>query len=155
MKAALGIINWAARALLAAVYLTAAAAKFFDLTAFAGILGSYTILPKALAGITAFYIPTLEFSAAMLLLWPKHYGRGTLLSAFLATMFVTFFSWMLFEGKHVECGCFGRLFSTPSPVEGLLRAAAMLVLSGIIYGFSIVEAFRRADRANLGVGYRN
>ncbi|TDI14048.1 MAG: hypothetical protein E2P04_01750 [Acidobacteria bacterium] len=134
------------RGLLGLLFLVAAALKAIHPTAFAAQIESYGWLPGSLTYPSALFFITLEFllGAALLLnVLPRlaTAGTGALLVGFTVVLMEAWYN-----GKVVDCGCFG-VDAGLGPGGGVLRDLAFLAL--------LVPTFlwgARASRAGWRVG---
>jgi len=140
------IITSSGYLVLAAVLGFSGAVKLRRPLAFAAAIGSYRILPRAVAGPAAMAIALAEVGCAVLLAapWTRPAGvavAGGLISAFLAAMLLA-----LARGQRIGCGCFGAtgdldVVGAPS----VLRAA---LLGAIVAGSALA---RQEAAAAFGV----
>ena len=112
------------RLLLAAVFVTAAAAKLRDMAGFRASLGAFGV-PGALAGPLSAAVPAAE-AAAVVLLLPAGWARaGAVLAAVLLGVFTAAVVLNLARGRAPECRCFGGA-AAPIGTATLARNAALL-----------------------------
>lgn len=98
---------WAARAIIAAVFLFACLPKIAQPHAFAESVYRYQLLPSSAINAAAVFLPWLELTAAVALLALPRLRRGAvLLLALLLVVFTVAISINLHRGVDIACGCF-------------------------------------------------
>src|SRR4051812_15670375 len=118
----------AARALLAAVFLTSGLAKLADRAA-VGDAAAQLAVPRRLTGPVAWLLGPVELALAAGLLVPATaagaaWGAVALLGVFLLLMVRP-----VLTGRHVECRCFGALHRSVIGWPTLARNAALLAIA--------------------------
>ena len=99
--------EWAARLVLAAVFLTACLPKIAHPHAFAESIYRYQLLHAAAINAAAVFLPWLELAAAVSLLALPRLQRGAvLLVAILLVVFTGAIAINLHRGVDIACGCF-------------------------------------------------
>ena len=107
MAAALRILHWACRLLLAGVFLYSGYIKVRSPLEFAAALSGYKLFPDSFIFPMATYFPWLEIALGVLFLvgWKIRWvaiGGSALLLGFTVLLTVTYF-----RGIDADCGCFG------------------------------------------------
>jgi uncharacterized membrane protein YphA (DoxX/SURF4 family) len=125
------IAAFVARLAIAGVFLYASLPKLADPGAFAADVQNYRVLPDALVGHAALFVPVFEFVVAIGLLLPR-YQRG---AALIATSMLTIFSIAMAQarlrGIDLSCGCFGAAFEAKVSWLTVIRSAALGMLSAV------------------------
>lgn len=103
----------ALRIALAAVFLYAGIVKASASEEFALALLPFTFVPASWTGALAILLAWTEILAGILLLVPRVYPLGALLTLLLACLFIAVLAWAIANGIIVDCGCFGK-DETPS-----------------------------------------
>lgn len=129
MKRLETVLYHLARLALAVVFVYAGWVKMRDVTAFAGHVAAYQLLPYALNYLVAAILPYVEFLAGLLLLLnarvrPALVAIGGLNLAFMAAL-----ASVLVRGLEIDCGCFDPGGgSDVSAATALLRDLGLMVL---------------------------
>jgi len=101
------IITLIIRVVVAAVFLYAGFSKAGDPAAFAQAIDRYRAVPRALAVITALFLPWLEITCAIALFFKMlRAGAAALLGA-CGVVFAVMLAVALARGLDISCGCFG------------------------------------------------
>jgi putative oxidoreductase len=120
-----------ARIAIAGVFLWASLPKLADPGAFAADVQNYRVLPDALVGHAALFVPAFELVVAIGLLLPR-YQRG---AALIATSMLAIFSLAMAQarlrGIDLSCGCFGAAFEAKVSWLTVIRSAALGLLSAV------------------------
>jgi uncharacterized membrane protein YphA (DoxX/SURF4 family) len=103
------------RTLLGLVFLYAAVGKIIDPQGFARIIGNYQILPAALIHPAAIVLPWIEVACGLLLLTGVYVQAGALIVNALMVVFIAAFTFNLYRGIDISCGCFT---TAVKPVRG-------------------------------------
>jgi hypothetical protein len=121
-----------ARALVAVVFVWAAAAKLRDLRGFARYVRDLRVLPFALSGPAAFGLAVLELAAGGLAATPWTATIGLGLAVLQLLVLSTGIVVLLRRGDPAECACFGRRRS-PLGVHHLIRngIVALIAAAGL------------------------
>ncbi|MEZ4385545.1 MAG: MauE/DoxX family redox-associated membrane protein [Nannocystaceae bacterium] len=126
-RAQLGVlVAWAARLVVAAVFVAAAAPKLVDPAAFAAAIRNYQAFPYWSWNALAALVPTLELVGAVALLTPMRRSAALLLGG-LTLAFIALIASVIVRGIDIGCGCFGDATAAESvgwPL--LLRDVALL-----------------------------
>lgn len=128
------LIAWA-RWTLAGVMAVACLGKLIDLDSFIQAVINYHVLPRRIVRIFARLVPWLELGAALLLLIDQWVVIGALLSGLLLISFSAAATLNIVRGRHVSCGCMGKL--TTERLGGpLLFRNTLLMALVLLLGFS-------------------
>jgi uncharacterized membrane protein YphA (DoxX/SURF4 family) len=122
------LLTWAARVVLAAVFLWAASGKLADPQAFARSLWNYHLVPESLLPLVAVLLPVVEALAAVALFVPPLQRGSSLLLLSLLVLFTAALVSAMARGLDIDCGCFGEGSSTVGPWL-LVRNAALALLA--------------------------
>lgn len=106
MMAVKRILYHLARLILAVVFIYAGAVKAKDVTAFAGFVAAYQILPFALNYFVAATLPYVEFLAGVLLLLNVRVRPALAVIGGMNIVFIIALSSVLIRGLDIDCGCF-------------------------------------------------
>jgi hypothetical protein len=125
------IVGWAARLVVAAVFIAAAAPKILDPAAFAAAIRNYQTFPYWTWNGLAALVPMLELVGAVALLTPKRRPAALLLGG-LTLAFIALIASVIVRGIDIGCGCFGEASAAEAvgwPL--LLRDVALLAAIGV------------------------
>ena len=111
--------------LVAIVFAVAAVPKLIDPGSFANDLLNYRVLPEALVGWFALFMPALELVIALALLWPRFQRGGALLATVLLLSFAVAMAQPRIRGIDQSCGCYGAAFAPK--VSGLTVARSLML----------------------------
>jgi uncharacterized membrane protein YphA (DoxX/SURF4 family) len=101
------VLVWAARLVLAGVFIVAALPKIGYPHEFAHAIFRYQIAPYSTVNIGALFIPWLELIAAMLLLFaPRWRSAAAIVLMVLLLFFVVMIGVALSRSIDIGCGCF-------------------------------------------------
>lgn len=106
MMAVKRILYHLARLILAVVFIYAGAVKAKDVTAFAGFVAAYQILPFALNYFVAATLPYVEFLAGVLLLLNVRVRPALAVIGGMNIVFIIALTSVLIRGLDIDCGCF-------------------------------------------------
>lgn len=95
-----------ARLILAVVFIYAGAVKAKDVTAFAGFVAAYEILPFAMNYFVAATLPYVEFLAGILLLLNVRVRPALVAIGGMNVVFIIALTSVLIRGLDIDCGCF-------------------------------------------------
>lgn len=133
----------AAKLLLGITLITAGLSKIGDPATLQSSIASFGILPEGLLMPLSLWLPTFEIGVGALLATKTFEGGALAATAALFTAFTGFYLIALLSGIEPSCSCFGKNpLLAAQPLEGLLRAAAFLLLSIATWGLSL-KARRR------------
>ena len=117
----------ACRLLLGGLFLYAGMMKAQDVTAFAGNIANYKILPYAWNFLVAAILPYVEILAGVLLLANTRVRPAALLLGLLTGVFMLALATAMARGLDIDCGCFQSTGRT-SPLTALGRDIGILLL---------------------------
>ncbi|CAN5521985.1 hypothetical protein BH09VER1_BH09VER1_56320 [soil metagenome] len=138
MKKVLPWLFLALRLGLAGIFLWAGASKLRDPQSFAEGIATFRVFPISSLNLLALAVPILEMLTGILLLSPRWHRQAALLCGILSATFTLLFVWVVHHGWEVHCGCFGKEPNVAgNTLLGLLRAVSMMLVSGIVYIYSI------------------
>ena len=120
------------RLLLGGLFLAAGLAKGRDVSAFAGEIAAYRLLPYVLNYLVAATLPAVEILLGGLLLWGRRVRGAALLAALLTLVFIGALLSAMLRGLQIDCGCFGSAATWPL-WAALLRDFAILALAHFAY----------------------
>src|SRR3978361_642896 len=106
--------------LLAIVFGVAAVPKLIDPGAFANDLLNYRILPDALVGLFALFMPALELVIALALLCPLR-----------LVIFAVARAQARIRGIDLSCGCFGAAFESKVSWLTVTRSLVLALMSAL------------------------
>lgn len=121
----------ATQLVLAAVFATAAAGKFFDLAGSRQALIDFGV-PLRAAKAGGVLLPVLELAAALALLTVPTARWGALLAFLLLLVFIGGIANALAQGRKPDCHCFGQLHSAPAGNGALVRNGILAVLAAVV-----------------------
>jgi methylamine dehydrogenase accessory protein MauD len=121
----------AVRIFLAAVFVTASAAKVAGRGAVPTTLRAFGV-PPAAAQPLAWMLPAAELAVAAALMPAASARYAALAAAGLLIAFTAAVGYQLARGRRVECNCFGRLHSTPIGAGTLVRNATLLAGAALV-----------------------
>ncbi|MBS1914218.1 MAG: DoxX family membrane protein [Bacteroidetes bacterium] len=132
MHPAIRLLSFAARMLLAIVFIVSGAGKIGSLSTFAHSIAAYQMLPESLANIAALAFVWTELAIGILLFAGAAIRGSALLSSALLVVFLIAVITAIARGLNIDCGCFP---GAPEPVGirkvledlGLLAAAIFLI----------------------------
>lgn len=123
-----------ARGLVAAVFFYSGFLKLGISESFAVTILSFGIVPAWCATGMAVILPWLEVAAALLLILPKIYRTGALVTGILCILFITAVGWALAQGILVDCGCFGESAPTFGKMWlAIYRDIFLLAISAFVF----------------------
>ena len=134
-----------ARLVLALVFVYAGFVKMQDVTAFAGHVAAYQILPYALNYLVAATLPYVEFLAGILLLLNARVRPALLVVGSMTLVFMVALSSVLLRGLEIDCGCFDTGGGQDvSAGVALLRDIGLMLLVALAWWLRTTE--RGAER---------
>ncbi|MCK5912698.1 MAG: DoxX family membrane protein [Desulfuromusa sp.] len=123
------VISLGSRFTLAIVFIYAGVVKSNDITAFAGQIANYQILPYAWNYLIASILPYLELLCGLLLLLNMRVRPAVLVLFVLNVIFMVALASAIARGFDIDCGCFNPNSANPtSPLAALWRDAGLLLL---------------------------
>lgn len=117
---------------LGGLFLYAGLLKAGDVTAFAGDVANYQILPYRWNYLVAATLPYVEFLAGLLLIANRRVRPAALVAGGLTAVFILILVSVVARGLDIDCGCFGGEGHTTA-AQALWRDAGLLLLSIVIY----------------------
>jgi len=129
-------IQLGSRILLAAVFIFAGIEKAANPGDFSVAVSNYRILPLFLINITAIFIPWLELSSGILLLFGKWIKANSLILTALLIVFNVLIIVAILRGLDIECGCFGTLDAQMVGLQKLAENFFLIFVGLIVYKFS-------------------
>jgi putative oxidoreductase len=129
----LRLVRVIARIGLGALFVFAGAAKAYDPGEFATEIQKYNLLPWIPSVLVALYLPWLEILAGLLLAL-KIFEKGALLVlTVLLVIFTLALGSAMVRGLDIDCGCFGKAFTSTGTTIPLVRNFVLLILAGFIW----------------------
>lgn len=123
------IVCHGSRFALAIVFIYAGVVKSNDITAFAGQIANYQILPYAWNYLVASILPYLELLCGLLLLLNMRVRPAVLVLFVLNIAFMIVLLSAIIRGFDIDCGCFRPDSVNPtSPLAALWRDVGLLLL---------------------------
>lgn len=129
------------RLALALVFVYAGAVKAQNVTAFAGHVAAYQILPYALNYLVAATLPYVEFLAGILLLLNARVRPALLVVGSMTLVFMVALISVLLRGLEIDCGCFD-----PGGGQDVSAGVALLRDVGLMLLVALVWWLRAKDR---------
>ena len=127
------VMGWVGRIILAAVFVYAGAAKALDPAAFADAIGSYRLLPHPAGVALALYLPWLEITGGLGVLWSRTRQGALSLLFLLCLVFAIAVASAWIRGLDIACGCFGGgAVGAAALRTSLLRSASLALLAGAL-----------------------
>ncbi len=130
-----------ARLALALVFIYAGAVKMQNVTAFAGHVAAYQILPYALNYLVAATLPYVEFLAGILLLLNARVRPALLVVGSMTLVFMLALVSVLLRGLEIDCGCFD-----PGGGQDVSAGVALLRDVGLMLLVALVWWLRAKER---------
>ena len=125
-------ISSLAGAIVGAVLLLGAVAKWLNLRWFAGVVASYAVAPRHLSGLIALSIAVAESVIGVTLVlgqWPGLAGPAAMLLLGVVTAVVA--GKVAAGGTGLSCGCFGRRKAQGIGWPLVIRNAGLISLAGL------------------------
>jgi hypothetical protein len=134
----------AAKLLIGVTLITAGLAKITDPSTLQSSIASFQLIPEVLLAPLSLWLPTFEIGVGALLATKSFEGGALAAATSLFGAFTTFYLLALLSGTQPSCSCFGKnpLLSA-QPLEGLLRAAAFLLLCLTTWALSLKNRRRQ------------
>jgi peroxiredoxin len=120
-----------AQFLLAGVFALAGTAKLFDLTASRRAVVDFGV-PQSAGHLVGTLLPLAELAIALSLIFHPTARWGALAALVLLLAFVGGIANALRQGKDVDCGCFGPVYSATASTLTLIRNAALAALAFVV-----------------------
>jgi len=117
------------------VFIYAGVTKLFNPKVFAALIEAYGIVPDILLIPGAFFLPALEVTAGIGILFDVKGSLTTILG--LLVLFLIILGYGIHMGLDVDCGCFGPEDPEARAFHGLRTAfnRDLLILAGICFAF--------------------
>ena len=125
------VLAHAAAAITALVFLLAAVPKLLDPGGFAADILNYRVLPEALVGHAALYVPAFELAVGLALLWPRYQRGAALLSTLMLLVFAVAMAQARVRGIDLSCGCFGAAFESKVSWWTVARSSGLAVIASV------------------------
>jgi methylamine dehydrogenase accessory protein MauD len=122
------------RVVLAAVFLTAGAAKLLDLAGSRRAVQDFGV-PERAAGIVGTVLPLVEVATGVALIFQPSARWGAVAALVLLLAFVAGIGRALARGEQPDCHCFGQLHSAPTSRITLARNAILAALALVILAY--------------------
>jgi uncharacterized membrane protein YphA (DoxX/SURF4 family) len=130
---AASVMGWVGRIVLAAVFVYAGAAKALDPAAFADAIHGYRLLPHPAGVALALYLPWLEITGGLGVVWSRTRLGALSLLFLLCLVFGIAIASAWIRDLDIACGCFGGGAVGAAALRGsLLRSAALALLTGAL-----------------------
>lgn len=123
---------WLLRAALAGVFVYAAVPKLLDPAEFAVSIQNYRVVPDAVVGHLALFVPVFELVIALGLLLPSYQRGAALLATLMLAVFTVAMAQARWRGIDLSCGCFGAAFEAKVSWFTVVRTLALGVLSAVV-----------------------
>jgi putative oxidoreductase len=120
------------RLLLGGIFCYAGISKITDVTAFAGQVANYQLLPYVWNFLVASTLPYVELLAGILLLLNNRVRPAALVLGGLAVLFMLVLLTVMARGLDIDCGCF-RSGSHTTPAAAFVRDIGLLFLAVVVY----------------------
>ena len=117
-----------AQILLAGIFALSGTAKLFDRAGTRQAVRDFGA-PAWAAPVVAVALPLVELGIAVALLFHPTARWGALAALLLLLIFIAGVANALRQGKDVDCGCFGRVYSATAGTATLIRNAALAALA--------------------------
>lgn len=143
MKRVGSILYHASRLLLAIVFLYAGGVKMQDVTAFAGHVAAYQILPYAFNYLVAATLPYVEFLAGVLLLINMRVRPALVTMGSMTLVFMLALTSVVWRGLDIDCGCF-------DPAGGQDVSAGVALMRDVGLMFLVVLTWVLRSRLSAG-----
>ncbi|MHB1397140.1 MAG: MauE/DoxX family redox-associated membrane protein [Trichloromonadaceae bacterium] len=134
MKRLETLIYHAARLLLGGLFLYAGLIKGSDVTAFAGNVANYQLLPYSWNYLVAATLPAVEAIAGLLLVVNCRVRPAAVVLGALNLVFMVALVSVILRGLDIDCGCFNPdPVNKTSPQLALLRDVGIMLLVVLSY----------------------
>ena len=134
MTQVVGIIQVTLRTLIGALLIATGIAKAMDPVGFAGVVGTYEVLPEFLWVPAAVFMVVTELALGATLLLGWRTSIAAMLSTLLHSGFLLWAGVALARGLELpNCGCFGVFFVRPLTIGTLYEDGVMIVVSLILW----------------------
>ena len=124
------------RLILGAIFITAAADKIFNPSAFAKAIFNYQLLPDSIINLSAIVLPWLEFMLGLALMTGLWLPGAVVLVNVLLLTFLGALVFNLARGLNIHCGCFSTATTgEPATLWYLFRDTAFVLMGGwLLFG---------------------
>lgn len=138
------VFSWVLRIGLAGLFVYAGGIKLADPAGFQGDINNYRLIPAAVAGAAALYLPWLEIIAGGAIFFRRWLGAALLVLGSLLVVFTVAIGSAWVRGIELYCGCFGGVGETTSHPLSIARNLLLLAVVGAI---AMAEARRVVGNA--------
>lgn len=129
-----GILYHGSRLLLGGLFCYAGLIKAVDVTAFAGNVANYLILPYKLNFLVAALLPYVELAAGLLLLVGRQVRPALLLIVGMNGIFMVALVSVILRGLDIDCGCFRVNGDGHTSAQmALLRDVGIMLLAAVAW----------------------
>ncbi len=116
-----------------AIFITAAADKIFNPSAFAKVIYNYQLLPDSLINLAAIVLPWLELALGFSLIVGLWLPGAVVLVNLLLLTFLGALIFNLARGLNIHCGCFSTAASgEPATLWYLFRDISFVLIGGYL-----------------------
>ena len=122
-----------ARIALGALFVFSGAAKVYDPAEFAAAVQKFNLLPWIPGVILALYLPWLEILCGLLLALKKFEKGALLLIIVLLIIFTVALASAMVRGLDIDCGCFGKAFTSTGTMIPMVRNLLLILVAGFIW----------------------
>lgn len=119
---------WLGRLALAAIFVFAGTSKVADPTAFALAIDRYLLVPFPVAAMLGIYLPWLEVTCGIGVLWQQTRIGSIGLLGLCCVMFFGAVTSALVRGLEIDCGCFGAGGIGSTLGFAAVRSAALAIV---------------------------
>ena len=141
-------LSWLSALLLAGTFLYAAVPKMLNPELFGQAIHRYQMLPNTGVSLMAIYMPWLEFTAALFLLWPRYRVAASVLIMAMLVLFLVAVISALARGLDISCGCFSHTGAEkPIGPANIVRNLFLLALAAALPWLQAKPRSRRNGQA--------
>jgi len=115
------------------VFIYAAVEKINDPGNFALSIHNYKLFPLFTVNILAIFLPWIELTAGMLLVFGISVKESSFLIGAFLIIFIFVVSISLIRGLDINCGCFGTAGGSKIGIQKILENTFLLLLSFILF----------------------
>lgn len=126
------VVVVALRFVVAAVFLVAALPKITDPSTFATDIDNYRMLPDAMIGPVAVFLPLLEALVGIALVTGVHARGASLVASAMLVAFAIGMVQAISRGIDLDCGCFGHVVETRVSWLTVTRNVVLTLACGVI-----------------------
>ncbi len=121
------------RLIMGAIFITAAADKIFNPSAFAKVIYNYQLLPDSLINLSAIVLPWLELALGFSLIVGLWLPGAVVLVNLLLLTFLGALIFNLARDLNIHCGCFSTAASgEPATLWYLFRDISFVLIGGYL-----------------------